>query len=306
MSCIKKNNLTAVVVIFITMIVFYVTPSFCQELFPSSLPGGFDKEDSLATFNLETLYKYLGDSSEQFLELGFNGLLVQTYKKENSTLNVEVFEMTNQKNAFEVFAYYRDEIAKFIEIGSAGFAKEDSAAFFFDRYYVRLNGTPGSANAMTLSAAAGQIAGELKRIYPNITSVLPIEAQLLKTDNLYLSSLRPARNVLDMDFLGDGYRGLYNFSGKTLTAYILTYKDIAAAGEAFKRYREDKKFSFMGIRELGEKCHFYVYGSNENMSLNFLLGNHLVIVTDFTINQFGSDLASMIERNLKEKPAGSE
>ena len=59
MSYVMKNKLIMPIVILMGMMVVYASPSFCQELFPLTLPGGFEKEDSLVTFNLETLYKYL-------------------------------------------------------------------------------------------------------------------------------------------------------------------------------------------------------------------------------------------------------
>ena len=285
-------------IIFITAIVPH---AFSQEPFPASLPGGFVKVDSLRTFDIETLYQYVGQDVGMFLATGFNSLKVQHYQTDGDELSIEVFDMGSWKNAFTLFAELRDESADFYSIGPAAYAKEDSAAFFLDRYYVRLNAILGIASSDTLLAAASLVAGELQRLYPGLKAELPPETQFLMVDNLIMSSLRPVDTVMNLDFLGSGYRGRYKFSGKKLTAYLLTYPDTTSVKTAFERFRKEKEFSFMGIRDFGEECQYYSYARGENMSLNFRLGRRLVIITDFSIYRFGADLAGLIDRNIRKR-----
>ena len=72
-------------------------------VFPERLASGWAKEGRPSEFQGGNLFNYIDGGAEIFLEFGFDRLLVQDYKKGNSEIVLELFEMESPESALGIY-----------------------------------------------------------------------------------------------------------------------------------------------------------------------------------------------------------
>jgi hypothetical protein len=72
-------------------------------VFPERLASGWAKKGPPSEFQGGNLFNYIDGGAEIFLEFGFGRLLVQDYKKGNSEIVLELFEMESPESALGIY-----------------------------------------------------------------------------------------------------------------------------------------------------------------------------------------------------------
>src|SRR4030042_5721579 len=78
-------------------------PAFQATVLPEHLISGWASAGPAAEFQGRNLFNYIDGGAEIFLEFGFDRLLVQDYKKGNSEIVLELYQMESPESALGIY-----------------------------------------------------------------------------------------------------------------------------------------------------------------------------------------------------------
>ncbi len=163
------------------------------------LPGKAAAQGSAQTYNPDTLYQYIDGGADLYLLYDFKTLLHQDFKSGATELTADIYEMSKPEDAFGIYASERSPSYKFLAIGAEAYRDKGILNFVQDRYYVKLSGNGGNADALLDQFArllAGRIGGV--RSLPSLLAKLPHanraihSEQYIKKDPLGHAFLSPS------------------------------------------------------------------------------------------------------------------
>jgi len=114
---------------------------------PAALPqdiAGFRKMNGPRLYTKENLYEHVNGHAEYFISAGFQGLTVTEYIASGSVaarpeIQVEVFDMGKDIQAFGVLADESGENPPPVSVGTMGYRTSGGVNFFKAGYYVRIS-----------------------------------------------------------------------------------------------------------------------------------------------------------------------
>lgn len=80
-----------------------ILPSFQTSALPNRLRAGWETAGQPAEFRGGNLFDYIDGGAEIFLEFGFDRLVVQDYKKGNSEIVLELYQMESPESALGIY-----------------------------------------------------------------------------------------------------------------------------------------------------------------------------------------------------------
>ena len=198
-------------------------------------------------YNAENLFDYINGGAEMYLSYGLTGMKGRVYSAENlPDVRVEIYEMTEAKNAFGVFTQTRDKEEDTYGQGSLSY--RDAAIFWKDRYYTVVSAsqiTPESEEAVRFLASAVDkaISGEGK--IPDIVACLP-EKDLAAAGYTYfhhyiwLNSYYFIAdfNILNIDAQTDAVIAKYGSPEQRSYLLMIEYPDDITAQKAYEQMKE--------------------------------------------------------------------
>ena len=109
-----------------------------QSLLPQLSNWTMTEEPS--TYFPETLFEFINGAAEIYLAYDFKELSVSQYSREGSTTSVavEIYEMSNDINAFGIYGAERYPDNNFVSIGIQGYIEEGVLNYLIGKYYVKL------------------------------------------------------------------------------------------------------------------------------------------------------------------------
>ena len=126
-------------------------------------------------YTAHNLFDYINGGAEMYLSYGLAGMKGRVYSGENlPDVTVEVYEMTDAKNAFGVFTQTRDKEEQIYGQGSQ--SARDAVIFWKDRYYAVISAakiTPESEEAIRYLASATDKAIPDEGEIPPLVGCLP-------------------------------------------------------------------------------------------------------------------------------------
>ncbi len=234
-------------------------PAFAADaavdaLLPTHIGPGWNMDGKPATYDPQTLYKYIDGEAELYLPYGFAGAATVVYAPPQAKgfgVTATIFQMGSLLDAFGIYSNYRDPKAKQIDVGAEGFGDESQAMFYQDRYFVRVeaSGTlPGDA-AATLQSAAKAISGNLpaNRAKPAELEWMKVPGALSRTERYY------ATGLLGHSFFGRGMTGEATVDSEQAKSLVIFCASEEAAKKVFDDYASYLKESKAAPRVAPEK-----------------------------------------------------
>ena len=193
-------------------------------------------------YNAENLFDYINGGAEMYLSYGFTGMKGRVYSAENlPDVTVEVYEMTEAKNAFGVFTHTRDKEENTYGQGSLSYS--DATVFWKDRYYTVVNTskiTPESSDAIRFLASAVDKAIPDTGKIPAIVGCLP-EKDLAVAGYTYFHHYIWINsyyfiadfNILNIDAQTDAVIAKYGAPEQRSYLLMIEYPDDTSAQKAY-------------------------------------------------------------------------
>ncbi len=215
----------------------YDSPSN-QALLPEL--NNWTKTEEPSTYFPETLFEFINGAAEIYIAYGFKELTVTQYGQKGSTASmaVEIYEMSNETNAFGIYGAERYPDNNFVPIGIQGYVEEGMLNYLIGKYYVKLlcfDGKDRSREYLDLFAKAIAEKTQGQRTFPTLLSHFPKEGLLANSEKFIL------KNVMGYSFLHDGYLSNYTVGDFEFDCFIIQGFDEEDAQMMLDKYLEAKK-----------------------------------------------------------------
>ena len=198
-------------------------------------------------YTADNLFDYINGGAELYRSYGLKGMKGRVYSAENMPdVTVDVYEMTEAKNAFGVFTQTRDR--EEYTYGQGSQSHPDAAIFWKDRYYTVVSAskiTPESEEAVRFLASAVDkaISGEGK--IPAIVECLP-EKDLAVAGYTYFHHYIWLNthyfiadfNILNIDTQTDAIIAKYGSPEQRSYLLMVEYPDAESAQKAYGQMKE--------------------------------------------------------------------
>lgn len=187
------------------------------------------------------LFEYINGAAEIYLAYDFKELIVGQYETEKASdeasLNVEIYDMGNEKNSFGIYSAERFSESHFIPVGNQGYLEEGTLNFVVGRYYIKLLCFDcGEKSDDVLKSFSDRIVEGVKDKgqFPSTLHHFPKEGLVQNSEKYIL------RNFLGYSFLHDGYVANYQLKDLDFDCFIIEGKSEDDAQKMLKQYLEKK------------------------------------------------------------------
>jgi len=189
-----------------------------QSLMPQLSNWAMTEEPS--NYFPENLFEFINGAAEIYLAYDFKELSVSQYSQEGSTASmaVEIYEMSNDTNAFGIYGAERYPDNNFVSIGIQGYVEEGVLNYLIGKYYVKLlcfEGSTRSGEYLELFAKAIAEKTQGKTTFPVLLSHFPKEGLVPNSEKFIL------KNVMGYSFLHDGYLSNYKVGDFEFDSFII-------------------------------------------------------------------------------------
>ena len=198
-------------------------------------------------YTAENLFDYINGGAELYRSYGLTGMKGRVYVAENlPDVTVEVYEMTEAKNAFGVFTQTRDK--EEYTYGQGSQSHPDAVIFWKDRYYAIISAskvTPESEDGVRFLASAVDKAIPGTGVIPAIVGCLP-ERDLAVAGFTYFHHYIWLNthyfiadfNILNIDAQTDAVIAKYGPPEQRSYLLMIEYPDDISAQKAYGQMQE--------------------------------------------------------------------
>ncbi|MCJ7582107.1 MAG: hypothetical protein MUP98_16465, partial [Candidatus Aminicenantes bacterium] len=151
---------------------------------------------------------------------------------------VEIYEMSNETNAFGIYGAERYPDNNFVSIGIQGYVEEGVLNYLIGKYYIKLlcfEGGNRSGEYLELFAKAIAEKTQGQTSFPILLDHFPKDGLVANSEKFIL------KNVMGYSFLHDGYLSNYKVDDFEFDSFIIQGRDEGDAQMMFDRYLEAKK-----------------------------------------------------------------
>ncbi len=121
----------------VTLYFMSVSAGDIRLLFPDI--DGLKKSDSVETYNPSNLYDYINGAADSYLKYDFVELNMMRYEGgDEVTLKIEVYEHSNNLNAFGIYSNEKPLESTWLDIGGQAYLEEDILNFYKGSHYVKI------------------------------------------------------------------------------------------------------------------------------------------------------------------------
>jgi hypothetical protein len=192
------------------------------------------------SYNSENLHIKINGKAPFYIESGFNNLKTQLFAlhlNPDPALEIYIYDMTTQKNAFAVFSTQRRSDIKTVQNFDPAFAYQAQNSLFMalSQYYIEIIGFSESPQLITLLP---DIAQQFKNM-PGMIEPEINELKLLPAQNLIKSSPRLyARAAFGFDEFNNIFAGTYKTGADDVTAFITEKETAQTAKNLVQKYTD--------------------------------------------------------------------
>jgi len=194
----------------------------------------------------DNLFDYINGGAEMYLSYGLAGMKGRVYSCENlPDVMVDVYEMTEAKNAFGVFTQSRDKEEQTYGQGSQ--TNRDAVVFWKDRYYTIISAakvTPESGEAIRYLASTIDKAIPEKGKIPAIVGCLPkkdlaVAGYTYFHHYIWLNTYYFVAdfNILNIDAQTDAVMAKYGPPEQRSYLLMVEYPDKTSAQKAYEQMK---------------------------------------------------------------------
>ncbi len=215
----------------------YNSPSL-QFLLPQL--SNWAKTEEPSTYFPENLFEFINGAAEIYLAYDFKELSVSQYSQKGSetSMAVEIYEMSNNTNAFGIYGAERYPDNNFVTIGIQGYVEEGILNYLVGKYYVKLmcfEGSSRSGEYLELFAKAIVEKTQGQTTFPSLLNHFPKEGLVANSEKFIL------KNVMGYSFLHDGYLSNYKVGDFEFDSFIIQGRSEEDAQMMLDKYLEAKK-----------------------------------------------------------------
>jgi len=198
-------------------------------------------------YTADNLFEYINGGAEMYLSYGLVGMKGCLYAAEGQPdVTIEVYEMTEAKNAFGVYTQTRDK--EEYTYGQGSISYRDAVMFWKDRFFVIVTtpkATPQSEEAVKHIASLADKAIPAKGEKPDIINCLP-EKGLAVAGYLYFHHyiwlnayyFIANYNILNIDHQTDAVMARYGNPENRSYLLIVSYPDKEQAAKAYEQMKQ--------------------------------------------------------------------
>jgi len=239
-----------------------------QSILETVIPDDFRTLSETETYFPDNLYEKINGKAPLYIDCGFVELSAQrivSTKDENLWVEIGLFDMGNQINAFSILSVQRRPDAANVPLFNPSFGYKTSNALYFiqGKNYIEM---VGSAESEYLSAAMISTAQNLlTKLASDQNADIP-QLSLFVPENLIEGSIKIyLKNAFGFEGFSDVFSCRYQINNVTITAFLSQYPDPQTAQAKAESY-----YNFL-----------IEYGGNNKTTTNEVLKNNRVKVVDF-------------------------
>ena len=259
--------------------------------------AGWEVQDSVRTFDRQTIFDYINGAGEVYLSYGFREVTEHRFQREGSPeITVEIFDMGSTEDAYGVFTYARESESE--GIGQAYEYRGSVLCFWQDRYYVCVTCYEQTAETKeVLPELARQISGRLPDggTRPGLVDVLPPEQRVEHSERFFHlhSSLNyhyfvARENLLNM---GPETRAVMaRYTPGSVRLLCVQYPEAPAASAGYRGFAD----GFLPESETGAP----VQMENSLWTGVRQIDRYVIVVFDATTEEQAEQLLNGVETNL--------
>jgi len=207
----KKKILIAFLLVFIS------GSAFSQDIKMPDLKG-FKKTSTYPVYLPDNLWDYINGAADTYLAYGFIDLHVAEYKKGKSVIKLEIYRQADNTMAFGIYSTERSPTFRFLNLGSQGYATEESINFFKGNFYIKIR--TFSKNETTMKSAeslafkvADMLGGGSQM--PASLSLFPQTSKKINEESFINES------VLGHKFLNKAYKANYESGNDIFSIFLM-------------------------------------------------------------------------------------
>lgn len=207
---------------------------------------GWKLASPVAKYDKENIFDYIDGAAELYLAYDFRLVATAEYQDGESSIIIDVYDMTVPENAFGIYSLSRYEGANYVDIGNEGILTDANLDFWKGRYYCKLIAFDVSKKYQDEVVKFGnELASRIKDAgnEPNILSVLPENDIVEKSEKFFTRKLGldninfiSEENVLNLDGKTKGAVAQYQLDGASLQMFVIEYPSPEKASLAFESY----------------------------------------------------------------------
>ncbi|MGB5107884.1 MAG: DUF6599 family protein [Candidatus Zixiibacteriota bacterium] len=276
-------------------------PENPMDAMRSLLPGksslsGLALKDSAIAYERNTVWDYLGQSSEVFLNNGLDKVALGNYVSSDNSraIAIELVLYREPVNAFTMYSLYRNPAGRFVEVPTEGHLIADTLRFIKGSYVGRIvrSGEIPDDNLIRAAKMISDKITDTTNAFPPQLALFPAEGRIPHSETLHL------RDQARHDELPEFYGCKYIVEGDTMTLYFLLNSRVGlpTATETF-------------IGQKGNIDNWLMDGTNQSM-----VGKHpdfgavfcsidkgtLAVITGFSDRKNAQALAERFLQNLSK------
>jgi hypothetical protein len=281
-----------------------------KSILEAVIPEGFRTLSETETYNPDTLYEKIDGKAPLYLESGFVELSTQRFvstKDENLWVEIELFDMGKQINAFSILSVQRRPDAVNVPLFNPSFGYKTSNALYFiqGKYYIVL---VGSAESDELSGAMISAAQNLLTNLASDQNAEIPQLSLFVPENLVDGSIKIyLKNAFGFDGFSDIFSCRYKINNVTITAFLSQYPDSktaqAKADSYYKFLIENGGKDKAGVSEILKNNRAKIVDFYDTTEIVFATGNFIGGIHEAANQQAAEDLAAGLFDKLSKQTA---
>lgn len=282
--------MTLLLYVFQLSIMLSMFSSNNDNLFPEI--EGYQKMGELEIYNPDNLYDCINGAADAYLKYDFEELKLVRYKGDaDQFLKIEIYQHSNNANAFGIYSSERPLQGNWIDVGAQGYYESKILNFYKGKYYIKLMGYKIENIDEFLAHLAKIVADDLEgdNELPELLDAFP-EADKINYSERYIN-----KNFLGYESLSEVFTVDYKVEEKDFRMFLIQKNDVNIC----RKMLEDYFTSIKMEKEKIQEGNFQVNDPYQG-ELNLLWNDNIVIgVINCTDSQLSKKYLEQMSNKLK-------
>jgi len=197
-------------------------------------------------YDKKSVFDYIDGAAELYFAYDFKAVATAEYKNVETSIVVDVYDMTTSENAFGIYSLNRHQDANYVNIGNEGILTGSALDFWKGKYFCKVYSfDPSEKYQNEVIKFGNSLASEIQEAgeEPSVLASLPQEGMIPKSakffsrklglDNIHFVS---EENVFNLNGQTSGAVAEYQVNDTRFQLFIIKYPSSEKAGLAFEMY----------------------------------------------------------------------
>lgn len=236
--------MTLLLYVFQLSIMLSMFSSNNNNLFPEI--EGYQKMGELEIYNPDNLYDCINGAADSYLKYDFEELKLMRYKGDaDQFLKIEIYQHSNNANAFGIYSSERPIKGNWVDIGAQGYYESKILNFYKGKYYIKMMGYKIDNIDEFLLHLAKRVANNLEgnNDLPELLEAFP------KEDKISYSERYINKNFLGYESLSEVFTVDYKVVEKDFKMFLIQKNDVNTCRKMLEDYLTSIKMNIENIQE---------------------------------------------------------